>query len=419
MRNIRIRGPHPGASWGLRMGRMGDHPTGTGWNRFPYTPIRSIACVWSARNLGAKYMQRNVFLFFAIAFLGAGVGWCASDDLDSYIQHEMETQKIPGVVFAIIDHGKIVTERAYGLANLETGTPLRSDGVFEIASVTKPFTATAIMMLVEDGKIGLDDPISKFMAQVPPAWREITVRQLLSHTSGISGMGWVESGGSPLLEISTQRHFDELAKLPLQFNPGERCAYSDSGYFLLGMIIERVSGMRYAEFMQKRVFAPSGMTTTSILDRRAIIKNHVSEYTLHDAHLEQERRVWQHELPSYFGMLSTVDDTAKWMIALTAGHVVNHETLNQMWTGANLKDGSPALIDGMPYGLGWFTGSINGHRVIGHPGFLGSAIFEYVDDEYGVIVFTNLDTSSGKSHQVVLAQGIVSRLRPDLPRFLP
>ena len=363
-------------------------------------------------------MLQRILVLFMAGCSCASAGWASSDGLDSYIQQEMEAKKIPGVVFAVIDHGKIVEERAYGSENLETNTPLRTDGVFEIASVTKPFTATAIMLLVQDGKLQLDDPISKFINHTPLAWKDITVRQLLSHTSGIAGLGWVECDGSPLLNISTQRHFDDIAKRPLQFAPGESAAYSDSGYFLLGMIIEKVSGLRYAEFMQQRILAPFGMTQTSILDRRAIVKNHVSEYTMQNGRLEQERRIWQHELPSYFGMLSTADDLAKWMIALTQGRVVKPEALNQMWTATALKNGNLALMDGMPYGLGWFTGSINGHQIVGHPGFLGSAIFHFVNDQFTVIELTNLDVTSG-SHQVALAQGIASRLRPDLPRFLP
>lgn len=363
-------------------------------------------------------MLRQIFGFVTIGCLCASAGSASSGGLDSYIRREMEAQKIPGVAFVVIDHGKIVEERAYGLENLETDTPLRTDGVFEIASVTKPFTATAIMLLVQDGKLRLGDPIDKFIDHAPPAWKDITVRELLSHSSGIKGLGWVECDGSPLLNITTEGFFDEVAKLPLQFAPGERAEYSDSGYFLLGMIIEKVSGMRYADFMRRRVFAPFGMTSTSILDRRVIVKNHVAEYTLRDGQLEHDRRVWQHELPSYFGMLSTVDDLSKWMIALTEGRVVKPEALNQMWTATKLKDGKPAEVDGMPYGLGWFTLNLNGHRIVGHPGFLGSVIFHYVDDDFTVIVLTNLDVVSG-SHQVALAQAIISRLRPNLPRFVP
>ena len=117
-------------------------------------------------------------------------------------------------------------------------------------------------------------------------------------------------------------------------------------------------------------------------------------------------------------MLSTVDDLSKWMIALTEGRVVKPETLDQMWTATKLKGGNPAEVDGMPEGMGWFTLNLSGHRIVGHPGFLGSVIFHYVDDDFTVIVLTNLDVASG-SHQVALAQAIVSRLRPNLPRFVP
>jgi CubicO group peptidase (beta-lactamase class C family) len=180
---------------------------------------------------------RYIFGLFAIGCLCSNAGSASSDGLDSYIQHEMEVQKNPGVAFVVIDHGKIVEERAYGLENLETDTPLRTNGIFEIASVTKPFTATAIMMLVEDGKIHLDDPIGKYIDHAPSAWKDNTVRELLSHTSGIKGLGWVDCDGEPLLNITTKRHFEAIAEQPLQFTPGERADYSDSGYFLLGMII--------------------------------------------------------------------------------------------------------------------------------------------------------------------------------------
>jgi Beta-lactamase len=135
--------------------------------------------------------------------------------------------------------------------------------------------------------------------------------------------------------------------------------------------------------------------------------------------LEHERRVWQHELPSYFGMLSTVDELAKWNIALAEGRVVKPETLAQMWMPTKFKNEELARADGIPYGLGWFVEDINGHRIVGHPGFLGSAMFHFVDHKFIVIVLTNLDVASGTSHPVILAQGIVAHLTPDVPRFLP
>jgi CubicO group peptidase (beta-lactamase class C family) len=134
-----------------------------------------------------------------------GIASAQAEDVDTYLRHEMETRKIPGVAFAVVDRGKVVTERAYGSANLDTGTPLGTHGVFELASVTKPFTATAVMMLVEEGKIGLDDPILKYIQNGPIAWKDITVHQLLSHTSGLRGVGWVECDDHPgLAEIRNQ-----------------------------------------------------------------------------------------------------------------------------------------------------------------------------------------------------------------------
>ena len=338
------------------------------------------------------------------------------NDLDAYVRQEMTTRKIPGLAFALVDHGKVITKRAYGSENLETGTPLGADGVFELASVAKPFTATAIMMLVEKCKMGLDDPILKYIPDGPNAWKDITVRQLLSHTSGLRGEGWVECDGSPLLYISKRRYFDDIAKAPLEFPPGEGGAYSDAGYFLLGMIIEKVSGMSYRRFMQERVFLPFGMTSSRIEDRRAIVKNHVSEYTLVNGQLEQERRVWQHELPSYYGVWSTVDDLVKWNTALEEGRVVKPQTLALMWTPTKLKNGNVAKVDNIPYGLGWFVFDIAGHRVVAHPGFLGWAMFRYVDLHLTLILLTNRDVEGG-SFQVAIGQGIMTRIRADIPFF--
>ncbi len=373
----------------------------------------------------ARHALRGSELWMRAVVVAVVLGAClplqlsAGDAIDEYIYHEMQAKQIPGLAFAVIQHGQVTTNRAYGLANLETGTPVQASSVFEIASVTKPFTATAVMMLVEEGKLQLDDPISKFIEHTPSAWKEVTVRELLSHTSGLSAGGWVEWEGSPLLRITTQQMFADIAKKPLLYSPGDGATYSDPGYFLLGMIIEKVSGMRYAQFMERRVFAPAGMENTRILDRRAIVKNHVSCYELRDGQLQNDRRVWEHELPSYFGMLSTVEDLAKWNLALDQGRVLKRETLGQMWTPILLKSGATARVDGEPYGLGWIFNDLSGHRVVAHPGFTGCIMIRFLDDDYAIIVLTNLDVTSGPAHQLMLALGITAQLRPDIAKLLP
>jgi D-alanyl-D-alanine carboxypeptidase len=341
-----------------------------------------------------------------------------ADPLDDYIHTEMRTRMIPGLAFAILQDGRVSSQRVYGTANLETDTPVRADTVFEIASVTKPFTATAVLMLVNDGLLKLDDPILSLIPGAPAAWAGITVRHLLSHTSGVGGGGWVECDGSPLLDIRTERHFADIVMAPPQFVAGERMAYSDAGYFLLGMIVEHVSGLSYRDFMQRRIFDPLGMGHTTIIDRRRILKNHASPYTVRAGQVENGRRVWQHELPSYFGMVSTVEDLARWDIALSEGRILKQETLDQIWAPTRLAGGEIGMLDGIPYGLGWFVGDVKGRRLVGHMGFLGSALFRFVDAHVSVIVLTNLDVASG-SHHVALAQGILAIVRPDLPRFIP
>ena len=362
-------------------------------------------------------MMKCLFLIFS-GLIFASACSIADDTIDTYISREMRLRNIPGVAIAIIDHGRATT-RTYGFANLETDSPVDTNSVFEIASVTKPFTATAIMMLVEEGKVHLDDSISTFIQHAPAVWKGITVRQLLSHTSGVRGGGWVECDGSPLLEISTQQQFDDIAKSPLLFPSGDSASYSDPGYFLLGMIIEKVSGMKYGEFMQQRIFNPAGMTSTRILDRREVVKNHVSCYTLRNGQIENGRRVWQHELPSYFGMASTVEDLIRWDSALGKGVILKPGSCATMWQPTKLKSGKEALLDGQHYGLGWFIQNVNGHRIVGHMGFLGSMIVRFLDDGLTIIVLTNLDTASG-SHHVKLALGLASLMRPEFaPVFAP
>lgn len=340
------------------------------------------------------------------------------DKIDEYVTREMAARNVPGLAFAVMENGRVVREGAYGLANVETGARVGIDSVFELASVTKPITAVSVMMLAEQKKIGLDDPVDKYLAEVPAAWREITVRELLSHTSGLREYGLVKCDGSELLDISTKQQFEDLAKAPLLFAPGTGTQYSDSGYFLLGMIIESASGQSYRDFLQQRIFGPLGMQHTSVLDQSAIIPNRVSPYSLRKGQLKNARRAWQHELPAWYGIWSTVEDLVKFDAGLSTGMLVKPETLAQMWDPAALKNGEKASIDGNLYGLGWFIMNGSGHRIVGHPGWTGTLYLKYPEDHISIVLLTNLDAGSGSQH-VFLAQGILELLRSGLPSFLP
>jgi hypothetical protein len=179
--------------------------------------------------------------------------------------------------------------------------------------------------------------------------------------------------------------FKAATQDPIGFAPGERWQYSDVGYFLLGMIIEKASGQRYREFLTERFFKPLGMTATSILDQRAILKNRASGYTLRDGQLVHIRRVIQVELPSHYGIFSTVRDLVKWDTALAAGNVVRQSSLEQMWTPVKLNNGGS-----FPYGFGWGIDERRGHRMTTHSGITGTEYTRFPDDKLTVIVLTNL-----------------------------
>src|SRR5215475_3106109 len=265
---------------------------------------------------------------------------------DEYLQVEMKKRRIPGLALVIIKNGEVVKLQGYGLANLEHEAPVTPDTVFELASVTKQFTATAIMRLVEQGKLKLDDPITMRLPSAPATWNGITIRHLLTHTSGLAG-GF---SGSPYdrTDVTTDRLFRSVRDAQMSSAPGTQFEYSDPGYFLLGMIIEKASGQRYQDFLAEQFFRPLEMTSTSIIDQWSVVRHRAAGYTIRNGQIINIRRIWQEELPSHWGALSTVRDFAQWDTALAAGRVVKEASLAEMWTSVKLKNGQS-----YPYGFGW------------------------------------------------------------------
>ena len=358
-------------------------------------------------------MKMRLWVLGMAVLMPAAQAFAQTDKIDEFIQREMAARKIPGLALAVLQNGKVAIQRAYGLANLETETPVGTNSVFEIASMTKPFTATAIMMLVEEGKLGLDHPINRYIFQAPDPWKDITVRHLLSHTAGFPEQVIVGDGVSPLMDVSTLQQLHFIENTPPLFRAGESAQYSDPGYFLLGMIIEQVSGKTYREFVRERIFDPLGMKSSAILDQYRIVKNHVSPYMLRRGQLLKGRRDWQHELPSFFGVLSSIEDLARWESALAGGTLVKKATLDRMWTPVVLDSGLEALVYFDPYGFGWKLGDFRGHRIVEHGGFSGTHMLRFPDDGLTVIILTNLDVSSN-SRPENLARGVAGIVNPAL-----
>jgi len=320
------------------------------------------------------------------------------DAVDDYMKAEMERRQIPGAALAIARNGKIVKARGYGVADVEHEVPVTPDTVFELASVTKQFTATAIMLLVEEGKLKLDDPVAAHLPGAPETWKSITVRHLLTHTSGLPGLAdgfkALRPGGARM-RYTTAEMFDAAIKDELSFPAGERFQYSDVGYVLLGMIIERASGTRYRDFVEQRFFKPLDMKATSVIDVSRIVKHRAANYTLRDGKLVHDWRVWDVEMPSHYGVLSTVKDLVTWEAALTAGRIVKPATLTQMWTRVRLNSGAS-----YPYGFGWVVDERRGHPWISHTGITGTELSRFPDDGLTVVVLTNLGRTLSPTNRV-------------------
>src|ERR1043166_431454 len=197
-----------------------------------------------------------------------------ADDLatrvDEFVRSEMQSQRIPGLALAINKDGQIKLDKGYGLANVELQVPVKRETVFQSGSVGKQFTATAVMMLLEEGKIGLDDRVNKYLQHVPEAWTNITVRHLLTHTSGL---GDYPSDFDFRRDYTEDELLKRLTEIPLAFAPGEKWRYSNVGYVILGILIGKVTGHFYGEFLSDRIFKPLGMATARIISEADIVPN--------------------------------------------------------------------------------------------------------------------------------------------------
>ncbi|HEX8368683.1 MAG TPA: serine hydrolase domain-containing protein [Pyrinomonadaceae bacterium] len=335
--------------------------------------------------MNSKLKRSGFPLFFISVFLLLAI--CVrADEVDKYVRAQLAERHIPGASIAVIKNGRVVKTEGYGLASVEFNVPVTKETVFEIGSVSKQMTAAAIMLLVEKGKINPDEKISKYLPNTPDAWKNVSVRNLLTHTSGIKSYTGL-SGFELTKRLSRDEFIKALAAQPLEFETGARYQYSNSGYNLLGFIIETVSGESYWNFTRERIFKPLGMNATTDRDPKYIIPNRATGYEWQDNQLVGR----DYDLTDVFSagaIVSTVEDLAKWEAALRGETLLKKESKAQMWTPVTLSDGKP-----YPYGFGFRISEIRGHKIIGHSGQtagFGANISRYTDDDLTVIVLTNL-----------------------------
>ncbi len=353
----------------------------------------------------ADIMHLKRIHFSALVLLLTLTSAVHADNVDDYIKREMERQHVPGVSVVVIKDGKVIKSQGYGLANVELSVPARPDTVYKIGSVSKQFIATGILLLVQDGKISLDDPISKFLDETPETWKPITIRHLLTHTSGIVR----EAPGFDPLKIQKDADVIKTAySLPLRFAPGEKHEYCNVGYFSLAEIISKVSGKPWPDFLHERVFAPLGMNATRTTNMTEMVPNRANGYVWRNGKL-QNASIYFALRPSG-SLLSTVLDLAKWDAALDSGKVLTRATLDQAWAPVKLNNGTT-----YPYGFGWHLTPLAGHKRINHggslPGFR-SQMVRFADDKVTVIVLTNGDNANAGKLANDVANFYIPGLRP-------
>jgi D-alanyl-D-alanine carboxypeptidase len=310
-----------------------------------------------------------------------------AEEVDELIKTQMAEHKIPGLALAIVQEGKSIKTAAYGFANLELSVPVTPDTVFEIGSITKQFTAASILLLAQDGKLSVDDKIGRYLSPIPETWQEITVRHLLTHTSGIKS--YTGLGGFELRQHLTQAQFiAAIGRQPLEFQPGQAWKYSNTGFNLLGYIIENISGKNYWDFLSERILRPLGMSATTNRLPALIIPHRAAGY-------EQTNHVLinrDYDLTDVFSagaLVSTVIDLGKWNGALDEEELLNAKSKKAMWQPVVLNDGSVAQ-----YGFGWRIETFEGHKNIGHGGStsgFSATIQRFPDDKLTIIILTNTD----------------------------
>ena len=332
--------------------------------------------------------------------------------VETSVSRAMGIRRIPGLSLGVVKNGALVLAKGFGEATLEWKQPATPDTVYLIASMTKTFTATAVMMLVREGRVALDDEIAKYV-EGPPAWSGITIRHLLTHTAGLKDRFEVPPGGRLPMDSNTAQMLEAARATAVDAPPGARWQYSDQGYFLLGLVVEKASAQSYSTFARDRVFTPLGMTSSSLHDWNAIVPQRADGYARFGDAIVGSRRRYQFGLVSHYGVQSTVNDLAKFDAAVAAGTLVPASTLTAMWTPGKLGDGRPIEVAGITYGFGWFLERFRGHRVVYHAGSTGTCLYRLPDDGVSVIVLTNLEQASG-SDPCGLAQMVAAHYVPDI-----
>ena len=324
--------------------------------------------------------------------------------VDAYVKQQIRKYKIPGLSVAVIKKGRVLKLKGYGLASVEFDVPADANTVYQLFSVSKIFAGVAVMKLVEEGKLSLDTPITDIVPTLPREWKAIEISDLLTHTSGLP-----ELSSNPRFaclpedkkkRVTAEEEIPFLAELPLKFQPGSKWSYHQSGYQLLGLIVQRVTKKSYAAYLDDEVFKPLGMTATKFGGTEAeVIKRRApTSYSRETGQLTGWIYPFSTRDYPAAGLNSSAADIAKFFMALDADKVLKEENCQEMWAPVELNNGTQK-----PYGLGWTVDEHKGKTVVGHEG--GGAIWvaHFPDEQLTVVVLCNLNGARADEIQYGIA----------------
>lgn len=353
--------------------------------------------------------SRALFLIFLTICI---LNTVPANDWDAFFLSTLEKRKIPGAVIAVVRQGKIAFTKEFGVADRERATKITPDTQFYIGSVSKMFTATLVMRLVQEGKFSLDEKVNKYLSKFPQSYDDITIRHLLSHTSGIQRDFKLHNQS-----LYGQDLYKELDSAPLTFQPGTKVGYSNTDYILLSMLIEAVTKMSYEKALTEYIFKPLKMSSTFYAGSGNTAFKLATGYEWTDSGFMRIEHV-----PLRFGaggIISTVNDLASWDAALYSEKILSSKALTQMWTIISLPQGNSPFIGyddaarKLNIGFGWFVSDYLGHRVVHHGGNIDgySAQFDrFLDDKTTIIVLCNNEAGTA----TLLAKLVADKFLPGL-----
>ena len=339
----------------------------------------------------------------------SSLGNSLDDSVDSYVRDVMVQRHIPGLALAVVRQGRLDRLATFGQASIEFSVPVTSATLFNVASVTKSFTAVGVMKLVEIGKLKFDDAISNYLDGLPEAWRGVKIRQLLGHTSGLPDI--VKSPSPELIAQTPEEAMSLLRDSPMQFAPGTQYRYDQTDYMLLGLLIEKLSGLSYVQFCQTQLFAPAGLRDPQFGDTQTLIRNRGPVYSPYNwdangvPHPGGLLKVLNGKGPPMVypnnGLNISVRDLARWVVALMNYRIIGKASLDTLLAPLRLSDGRLSEIPASP-NYPWRSEAVGGlllipdavHPAAGSTGGPYAAYLLYPGDKFAVVVLTNTQESN-------------------------